>query len=349
MSGEATEQELAKLNLLMLNDPFFAQNHLKLDKIINLPIQSKDTSNFETSWAQLSSNIILQTATQSQTPKNKYFALYNYKNSLALAAMLVLCIGCTFLYFKTDLETHNKQSTQNLIATKAGSKTNVTLPDGTKVWLNAGSSITYKKDFLTKREVQLVGEAFFDVAHQNNNPFTLHSGRVNIKVLGTAFNVKAYPSDKNIETSLLRGSIELATVNDPERKILLRTNEKISIRNSLTSIPIKNSKKTSLPQKDIYAIQHLATNPQINVVEEVAWLQDKLVFTSETFKSLAKRMELWYGVQININDTKVQNLKFTGVFDRLNIVQAIQTLEFTCNNKFIYNINKNQITIKPKP
>src|SRR5437588_18774 len=90
-----------------------------------------------------------------------------------------------------SLKTGNEFFTQN------GSRTNLVLPDGTRVWLNAGSRITYDKNYgITLREVGLTGEAFFDVAHNSGKPFVIHTARIDIKVLGTRFNVKSYPLDK---------------------------------------------------------------------------------------------------------------------------------------------------------
>ena len=85
----------------------------------------------------------------------------------------------------------------NEVSTQPGSKSKIQLPDGSTVWLNAGSKLTYTKDFGKEiREVTLIGEAFFDVTKMKEKPFIIHTSSINIKVLGTAFNVKAYPEDK---------------------------------------------------------------------------------------------------------------------------------------------------------
>ena len=103
---------------------------------------------------------------------------------------------------------------------------------------------------------------------------------------------------------------------------------------------------SNIAKKDIYNIEALTINPKIQSLNETAWMDEKLVFTSETFKTLAERMERWYGVEIKINDPLLADLKFTGIFDRINIVEAIQKLQFSCDEKFTYHINKDNIIIK---
>ncbi len=349
MNGEASAEELAELELFLENKPSALPNRAILEALIQLPIQHTEKPDIDNTWNLLSSNILLQqVANQEDEIKRKTFFLRYFKPMAAAASIAaMLFIGIYFFYNQRSAIKENA-APQNEVATRAGSRTNILLPDGTKVWLNAGSVLNYKKDFLTNRQVTLKGEAFFDVAHQKKNPFIVHCGNINIKVLGTAFNVKAYPQDSQVETSLLRGLIELTTDKDPERKFLLRPNEKITITNQKEISSTSPKKDETALLKDAYSIGELTNNSRIKMPEEVAWMQEKLVFTGENFKTLAGRMERWYGVEIEIADSKVEELKFTGVFDSLNIVQAIQTLEFSCNNKFLYNIHKNKIVIKPK-
>ena len=351
MNGEASAEELAELELFLENNPSALPNKVILEALIQLPIQHTEKPDIDNTWNLLSSNILLQQVTnQEDEIKKKTFFLRYFKPTVAAASIAAILSICTYIFYNNQRSAAKDYNTtpQNEVATKAGSRTNIVLPDGTKVWLNAGSVINYKKDFLSNRQVTLNGEAFFDVAHQDKNPFVVHCSNINIKVLGTAFNVKAYPQDSRVEASLLRGLIELTTDKDPERKFLLRPNEKITIANQKGSDNNSTKKDEAALQKDAYTIGALTTNSKLKMPEEIAWMQEKLVFTGESFKSLAGRMERWYGVEIEITDPKVEELKFTGVFDSLNIVQAIQTLEFSCNNKFLFDINKNKIIIKPK-
>jgi transmembrane sensor len=119
------------------------------------------------------------------------------------------------------------------VGTKKGSKSHIVLPDGTNVWLNADSKIIYPGNFQGEtREVSLVGEAFFDVVKNVNKPFIIHTGTMDVKVLGTAFNVRSYPGEMTTEASLLRGLIEVTLNGTEKKKILLKPNEKLTVLNS---------------------------------------------------------------------------------------------------------------------
>ena len=118
------------------------------------------------------------------------------------------------------------------VTTKYGSKTDIQLPDGSKVWLNSGSSLKYDKQFGKElREVVLSGEAFFDVVRNAEKPFIIHTTNMDIKVLGTRFNVKSYANDKQSEASLIHGSIEVFIKKEGLKKILSEPNHKIVVMN----------------------------------------------------------------------------------------------------------------------
>ncbi|MHA4808854.1 FecR family protein [Flavitalea flava] len=124
-----------------------------------------------------------------------------------------------------------KAETMNVVFTRKKSHSNLQFPDGTVVVLNENSRLSYNADFgQTKREIILEGEAYFNVAKNAGTPLIIHAKNVDIRVLGTSFNIKAYPKDKSVETSLIRGKVELSLHKFPERPVVLRPNEKIDIR-----------------------------------------------------------------------------------------------------------------------
>ncbi|OJW55877.1 MAG: hypothetical protein BGO55_04460 [Sphingobacteriales bacterium 50-39] len=216
------------------------------------------------------------------------------------------------------------------------SKTKKILPDGTQVWLNGNSRISYLDNFgkNNKREVVLVGEAFFDVTHDKHVPFIVHAKSINITVKGTAFNVKAYPEDKNVETSLLRGMVEVSTRSDPKRKFVLKPSEKINISVATDTEMLQpvSGKKTSPERTDdnnIYSIDKLQPDRGSNIIPEVAWLHDKLMFSSEPLEEIVEKMQRWYGVTIVIKDDRLKDLRFTGAFSNETLRQALSALQAT--------------------
>ena len=239
-----------------------------------------------------------------------------------------------------------EQLAKNEISTRKGSKTNLVLPDGTQVWLNASSKLDYTKDYGYKiREVTLSGEAYFDVVKNAEKPFIIHTSKMDIEVLGTVFNVKCYPGEKTTETSLVRGSIEV-TMKDRQEKIMLKPNEKLIINNE----EIKQDKKTesvkqaqSVIQKPIILLSHLTLLQKDNTIIETAWVQNKLIFVSETFEDVALKMERWYSVHIEFANETVKTARLTGNFEKETIVEALNALQLT--TKFSYTIKNNIVII----
>ena len=167
-----------------------------------------------TSWSNISDKI---------NPPKKVFSLSTATRWIAAAVILIFISTSIFIYYKTVSKNAASPAINNIseVITKPALKRNFYLPDGTHVWLNGNSKIAYtNNDFgAAKREVVLTGEAFFDVVKNAAVPFVIHAGVVNITVKGTAFNVKAYPGEKNIETTLIRGLIEITTKQEPNKKI----------------------------------------------------------------------------------------------------------------------------------
>ncbi|MEO6964176.1 MAG: FecR family protein [Puia sp.] len=236
------------------------------------------------------------------------------------------------------------KNTAGEIITKNGSKTKFLLPDGTSVWLNAGSRLNYDSTYgNTIREVSLSGEAFFDVQKNATKPFIIHAGKLNIKVLGTAFNVKSYEGEKTIETSLIRGSVEV-TFNDlSSGKIILKANQKLVVRNDAFKPRHQQNHESPRQTEPVVTIAHLSHLGGDSTPVETAWIDNRLIFNDESFLDLAKKMERWYGVEIDFNSPKADSLHFTGIFSRETVEQALNALRFSA--PFTYSIQNNQIHI----
>jgi ferric-dicitrate binding protein FerR (iron transport regulator) len=238
---------------------------------------------------------------------------------------------------------------KNEVSTRNGSKTKINLPDGSKVWLNAGSVLTYDKNFGGDiREVTLSGEAYFEVKSvfspgtTQKIPFIIHTQQIDVRVLGTAFNVKAYPNEKQTETSLVHGKVEVLIHNRPEEKFMLRPNEKLVVMNDEVSTPVTNKIVTKKNQPFV-SLSKLTYAAADSLVIETAWVQNKLAFDNESFLEVAEKMERWYNVEIRFKDVKKQELRFTGSFENETIQQALDALGIT--SPFHYTIQGNKITI----
>jgi transmembrane sensor len=261
----------------------------------------------------------------------------------AAAAVIVFATGLFAfgkLFNKSNGNTIAAIREVNEVSTRQGSKSKIQLPDGTVVWLNAGSKLTYNKEYGQQiREVTLTGEGYFDVMKNKEKPFIIHTSNINIKVLGTAFNVRAYPEDKQTETSLIRGSIEVTIKNRPNNKIILSPNEKLIVENEffIKKEAEKSDSKYAQPTISINKLKHSVID---SAVAETQWIDNKLVFNDESFAELAIRMERWYDVDIEINDPTLLQKRMTGNFEKETIEQAIEALKLTIPFKHEQTGNK---------
>lgn len=236
------------------------------------------------------------------------------------------------------------------IFTGNGSRTHVVLPDGTLVWLNAGSRINYDKNYgATLREVNLIGEAFFDVARNAEKPFVIHTASIDIKVLGTRFNVKSYPQDKTTEATLIHGSIEVSIKDRPSEKIILKPNEKLVVANDDSTLhrnnPARHRGKTH-EFESLVTIRKPTYESATGSIIETSWIDNKLIFQDEEFGELARKMERWYAISIRFDNPRLEQLQFTGSFQKETIQQALDALRQTAPmHPFNYAIHDNQITI----
>lgn len=266
------------------------------------------------------------------------------------AAAIAVTVG--FLNYRPSQAPTTKTSPAPIpqlseVITREGSRTNVYLPDGTRVWLNAASKITYARDFggerTASREVTLSGEAFFDVTHNSAKPFVIHTTRIDIKVLGTSFNVKSYPKEKTTEAVLVKGSIEVEIHNKANKKVILKPNEKLIVDN-VDSITLQPH-RTLRPATNLMEVTILKPSyePTTGAMIETSWIDNKLIFRDETFDDLARKMQRWYGITIRFAKPELEQLQFTGSFQQETIKQALDALKLTAN--FNYSIQEKQIDI----
>lgn len=231
------------------------------------------------------------------------------------------------------------------ISTQYGTRTTQKLPDGSRVWLNAGSKLIFDKHFGEDvREVTLTGEAFFDVVKNPGKPFVIHTNTLDIKVLGTQFNVKSYPTDKTTETSLIRGSVEVVVKNRPNEKYVLKPNEKLVVLNDQEQLQAVGTGGEHLPNKDdLIAIKNLTYQQGDTSDIESAWVRNKLSVKNMPFAEMAKIMERWYDVRFQFRNKNLEDLWITGSFDNETLSQALEALQFSF--AFNYDINDKTVIV----
>lgn len=234
----------------------------------------------------------------------------------------------------------------NEIVAHKGSRTRTLLPDGSIVWLNAGSTLSYDPVFDgPKREIILNGEAFFDIAPQANRPFIVHAGNIDIKVLGTAFNVKSYADDHTVETTLLRGLVQLSRKDKPDEKpILLKPHQKLVMEKEMKEEDA--GKKDDIDRMPVQSVLQLDSNLQEFELPETAWIYNRLEFRGDGFPELAKKLERWYNITIHFEDEAVQSLTFNGSLENETVEQAFRALQVAV--PFSFTIKGNELFIRSR-
>lgn len=235
----------------------------------------------------------------------------------------------------TRVETHKLQN-------PAGSNPiKLILSDGTTVLLNSASSVTYTNRFVEKkREIDLSGEAYFDVTKNRERPFFVHTERMDVRVLGTAFNIKSYPNELRTQTTLFRGSVEVAVKKQPNRKIILKPNEKLEISDS----DIVSSDHNMDTKASSSKISLTTSSAENNISDDILWTKNKLAFDYMELQEVVLMIERWYGVKIEIENKSLLTKRFSGVFENRPIDDVLKALQLV--GKFSYEVNDNQITIK---
>jgi len=211
----------------------------------------------------------------------------------------------------TGIVTHQKKQETNMegwaeMSAPLGARIKFNLPDGSFGWLNSGSTIKYALNFSQKREVQLSGQAFFDVIHQNENKFLVKTKYLDIEVKGTAFDVAAYDNDDLINVTLERGSVFLE--NDKiAAPMEMKPNEQINYNHT-------NEKFT----KTIVTAQNIS-----------AWKEGKLILRNASLAELAKQLSRWYNIEVRTNDLKDTSFRYRATFENENLDEVLRLLKIT--------------------
>lgn len=265
---------------------------------------------------------------------------FNRTRVISIAASLILIIGFIAIL---KLSSDSELESQNTIVTRKGSKSMIILPDGSRVWINDDSKITYGKSFgKESRELKLEGEAYFDVVKDKTRPFIVHTKTADIKVLGTAFNVKAYADDSNLETTLLRGAVEINIKGDSEQKIRLKPNEKIIIKSPGQA---QTTKLTDLAEPKILLINIKRSVQDSSMVKETQWVANRLVFEQEKLADIVSVLERWYNVKIDNQVPASLDIKISGTFEHKSIAEIMDSIHAVTGLN--YKMQNNTLTIYP--
>lgn len=223
-----------------------------------------------------------------------------------VAAILLLPVLLLLLYTNLPSKTQYAENSNDLtIEAPVGSRIQMELGDGTKVWLNHNSKLIYPYRFQGKnRKVFLTGEACFEVAHNKEVPFIVETNRLEVKATGTTFNVNAYPDDDVIETTLIEGKVIVYEKSSNREIKAMSPDEylKFDIKNNTFTVKSGNTAKY------------------------IAWKSGLLVFKNDPIIDIAKRLERWYNVKIEFTNEKVKELTYTATFADETLPQVLELM-----------------------
>lgn len=244
---------------------------------------------------------------------------------VAVAVILIVSSSIlTFWYTQSTLQPEDLSSNiMNTLSTPAGQRAQLILQDGTEVWLNAKSKLVYPAQFMGKeRRVTIQGEAFFNVAKDPAKPFIVSAQNVDMKVLGTQFNVCSYPRSEYIQTSLLEGSVFVFFTDRENEGITLKPDQQVTVSEGKMKLePIRQS-------------------------EHFLWRDGIYAFENEPLIDILRKMELYYDVKIIVKDASLFNETYTGKFrQRDSLDDVFRVLQQIRKFKVEKNADRNIITL----
>ncbi|MCL6293913.1 FecR family protein [Jejuia spongiicola] len=256
---------------------------------------------------------------------SKSSSRHTIKRIYKYAAVILVVITSSLLTWQLSNKNDFTDSEQNdtslvLVTTQKAEKKVIFLEDSTKITLNSNSALSYPKHFKgNTREVVIKGEAFFDVTENEQKPFIVTTNEgLKIKVLGTSFNVKSYPEDRKMETTLVTGKVKVIE----ERK------------NTIVELS-PSQKATYLKSEDKMIVEHVKTE------NFTAWKEGRLIYNDTPMRDVIKDLERMYDLKFDVSSIKILDYKYKGEFNNLNINQILELFEIS--SPITYSIQKNNI------
>ena len=325
MAGRLSEEDLQQFHALLNSDVFYKKRFKELSKEYAkylIPHFAEEEAN---NYEKLLHRLDLKKRSHSLA-SSRYFSWRNMRRIAATVALLITSsIACYYVW--NDI----KNSAQDMVLCQMevplGSQTKVVLPDGSVVCLNSGSVLKYDPAFVRNknREVYLVGEGYFEVHKNTEKPFIVHTEDLNIKVLGTVFNIRAYKEEPNIEVALVEGKVNVFSQSEEKGNIVLRPNQRAVY-----------DKKTRVLFSDA-----------VDAEAKALWTTGRLSFVNESLADILKDIERRYNVHIIIEAESMKTEIFSGsISSKLSLDEILDYLDV--DDKYKWMQNGNVITITDK-
>lgn len=314
LSGEASDRERSDLEQLLKTDREMEQLYPILKKEWELSGELNhvtQTFNKEKAWQTVEQKIQMEERSERKGQEHRFSMKWMY----GMAALLIITLIPLWLLFGSDKED------RILSIQTEGQLKEVTLPDGSKVYLNASSRITYTGEF-QERKVELTGEAFFDVKHDPSHPFVVTNPLFKVTVLGTSFNVSAYPEQAEAVVAVSSGTVNFTSKKNQTLSLIRGQSAKL------------DKTKSSLSLSD---------STDANVL---AWRTGQMIFNDMPLAQVSHVLRSYFGKEVKLSNPALGNCRFTGTFNRPEEKEVIEVLKSTLPVKIIQT--EKQIVISGK-
>jgi transmembrane sensor len=310
INGEADENETRWIESMLLN----GEENEELRQLIETDWNHilTDNSYYEAKLKQIKNRIHDRIRSEEYHKRKTLLkkVLRIYSGAAAILLLPLIIAGYAgYTHFKGQTNIPDDQKTGTTIFAPLGSRVSFNLPDGTSGMLNSGSTLTYSIPFSDNRKVNLTGEAWLEVHHDENHPFEITSGSSTVKVLGTKFNISAYPTENYVEVVLEEGKVEYlnreASIDVdmfPQERLVFQAGQ---ISKSITDVEKYNS-----------------------------WTEGKLVFRGDQMSEVARRIERWYNVKVELSDKQLEKYTFRATFIDDSLEDVLRFLSMTSPIKY---------------
>ena len=345
LTGSATLQERGEVLAWIHESDKNGKHFDDLKNCYEASILAKQVSreDREKSWERIKDGYYRSKYSKhSQSGKMMVFTkILRYAMPIAASVLMAFFLG-SLLQKNKNATPVNQENVFTQFVVPKGSRSQVILPDQTKVWLNSESKLKYPNDFnIRNREVFLEGEAFFDVSHNMTKRFIVNTSDIKIRVYGTKFNVKSYPKENIVETTLEEGLISMEVNKQNKEEVFLRPNESITyFKKNVSYINKQNIPRGTSNSGKFKPIQ------QINPLDKISWKDNRLIFNETRIEDMISDLERWYNINIIVRDDKIKDIKIKATFTVETVEQVIRAICMAADIDF--ELDKNTVFFKEK-
>ncbi len=321
LSGECTQKEREVIEARMRFDPELQHIVHLMSEVWNVPESDSDEVDLETLWQEVALRAGILRAVEKRQLHKKTWRLSRWTfqqrpiRALRYVAIIALAVFIPYLIFRTfgfPWASWNRE--MNVVTVDTGKRFTVTLEDGSRVTLDAGSRLAYPKEFETEvREVVLEGEGFFEIAPDTERPFIVRAYNARVRVLGTQFNIRAWESSQGIVVSVTEGKVFLESSADVSNEGVVLTQGQMSIL-----------KDDGIPSEPV----------DVDAEKYLGWMHNEIVFQDTPLGDVLRQLERWYGLHFILSDPCLADervsvhIRKTSVDDILELVSALSGRPF---------------------